>query len=205
MRIRNLKNKEEIINNSNKIVFNGTEYKGKWNTYFNNDNKIHLEIGMGKGKFLNEKARNNLDINFIGLERFDNIVARALLKMDEELKNIVVIKDDALNLLDYFDNDIDKIYLNFSDPWPKDRHEKRRLTSKTFLELYDKVFKSVKDIELRTDNIDFFEYSKESLENYGYEVETNYDFHSNEVKETTEYEDKFVKSGNKIYYLKATK
>ena len=139
MRIRNVKNKEEILDNCSFLLNNPKEYKGKFKELFNNDNPIYLEIGMGKGQFIYQNAKKYKDINFIGIERFDSIMAKAILKM-EKLDNLILIKYDANLIDDLFDHEIDKIYLNFSDPWPKNRHENRRLTSKLFLEKYKYIF-----------------------------------------------------------------
>ena len=138
MRIRNVKNKEEILNNCSFLIENPKEYKGKFKELFANDNPIYLEIGMGKGQFIYENAKKYKDINFIGIERFDSIMAKAILKM-EEVPNLRLIKYDASLIEEVFDHEIDKLYLNFSDPWPKNRHENRRLTSKVFLEKYQNI------------------------------------------------------------------
>ena len=167
MRIRNVKNKEEILDNCPFLLNNPKEYKGKFKELFNNDNPIYVEIGMGKGQFIYQNAKKYKDINFIGIERFDSIMAKAILKM-EKLDNLILIKYDANLIDDLFDQEIDKIYLNFSDPWPKNRHENRRLTSKLFLEKYKNIFKDKERIEVRTDNRDFFLYSVESLGDMGY-------------------------------------
>ena len=176
MRIRNVKNKEEILDNCSFLLNNPKEYKGKFKELFNNDNPIYVEIGMGKGQFIYQNAKKYKDINFIGIERFDSIMAKAILKM-EKLDNLILIKYDANLIDDLFDHEIDKIYLNFSDPWPKNRHENRRLTSKLFLEKYKNIFKDKERIEVRTDNRDFFLYSVESLGDMGYllnDVSFNY-------------------------------
>ena len=129
MRQRNVKNKLEIINNSKYFVNNPSLYKGKWNSFFNNSNPIYIEIGMGKGKFIIENALRNPSINYIGIEKFDSILALALKKVPD-INNLVMIRLDAKDIDLVFDKEVDKIYLNFSDPWPKKRHEKRRLMSK---------------------------------------------------------------------------
>ena len=126
MRQRNVKNKNEIIKNSNYFLDNPSNYKGKWQEVFKNANPIHIEIGMGKGKFIIENALKYPDINFIGIEKYDSILALALKKVPEGIKNLKMIRLDALNIENVFDREIDTIYLNFSDPWPKKRHEKRR-------------------------------------------------------------------------------
>lgn len=143
MRIRNIKNADEIIKDNKYIIENSERYKGHYQELFNNNNEIHLEIGMGKGDFIISKALNNPDINFIGLEKYTSIVARAVKKLENlDLPNLKIINGDALNLNNIFEKEISTIYLNFSDPWPKARHSKRRLTSDTFLNIYDDVFKN---------------------------------------------------------------
>ena len=192
MRMRNPKNMDEMLNSCNYFL---TE------DLFNNDNDICLEIGMGKGKFIIENALKYPDINFIGIEKYDSVIVRAIQKSNElELDNLRLIRLDAIFLDKVFDKEVDLIYLNFSDPWPKDRHEKRRLTSYNFLSIYDKIFKDRARIEMKTDNIDLFNYSLGSLENYGYDIcyVTN-DLHKENVYNVmTEYEKKFSSLGVKI-------
>ena len=204
MRIRNVKNKEEILDNCSFLLNNPKEYKGKFKELFNNDNPIYLEIGMGKGQFIYQNAKKYKDINFIGIERFDSIMAKAILKM-EKLDNLILIKYDANLISDLFDHEIDKIYLNFSDPWPKNRHENRRLTSKLFLEKYKNIFKDKERIEVRTDNRDFFLYSVESLGDMGYLLnDVSFNYQSPDLI-MTEYESKFRGKGANIYHLFAEK
>lgn len=204
MRIRNVKNKEEILDNCSFLLNNPKEYKGKFKELFNNDNLIYLEIGMGKGQFIYQNAKKYKDINFIGIERFDSIMAKAILKM-EKLDNLILIKYDANLIDDLFDHEIDKIYLNFSDPWPKNRHENRRLTSKLFLEKYKNIFKDKERIEVRTDNRDFFLYSVESLGDMGYLLnDVSFNYQSPDLI-MTEYESKFRGKGANIYHFFAEK
>lgn len=204
MRIRNVKNKEEILDNCSFLLSNPKEYKGKFKEVFNNDNPIYLEIGMGKGQFIYQNAKKYKDINFIGIERFDSIMAKAILKM-EKLDNLILIKYDANLINDLFDHEIDKIYLNFSDPWPKNRHENRRLTSKLFLEKYKNIFKDKERIEVRTDNRDFFLYSVESLGDMGYLLnDVSFNYQSPDLI-MTEYESKFRGKGANIYHFFAEK
>ncbi len=208
MRQRNVKNKESIINNSKYFISNPTLYKGKWHTLFNNSNPICIEIGMGKGKFIIENAKKYPSINFIGIEVIDSILALALKKIDTELSNLYMIRLDANNILDVFNAEIDKIYLNFSDPWPKKRHEKRRLTSPLFLEKYDLVFKNDNHIIMKTDNKDLFSYSIKSLNNYGYYIDyLTFDLENEKDPDNimTEYEEKFTKLNNPIYKIEVTK
>ena len=208
MRIRNLKNTQEIINNTTYLINNPKDYKGKWNTLFNNNNEIHLEIGMGKGNFIINMAKKNPNINFIGLELYTNVIARAIKKLDSDnIPNLKLININALELNDIFDKEISTIYLNFSDPWPKKRNQKRRLTSEAFLNIYDKIFKNDKVIIQKTDNTLLFESSIKSLTNFGYKIEEiSLDLHNTEIDNVeTEYETKFSNQGIKILYLKAIK
>ena len=208
MRLRNVKNAKDIVKNSKFVVQNPSEYKGKYNEIFGNNNPIHLEIGMGKGNFILDKARKNPNINFIGLEKYDSIVCRALEKAEvEQPSNLKIMCIDALELSDIFDKEISTIYLNFSDPWPKKRHAKRRLTSHVFLPVYDLIFKDEKMIVQKTDNVGLFESSIVSLSTYGYVIEEiSLDLASTGMENSlTEYEAKFMSLGTKIKYLKATK
>ena len=208
MRQRNVKNKQEIINNSKYFISNPNAYKGKWDSVFNNSNKIQIEIGMGKGQFIINKALKYPDINFIGIEKSDSILALALKKIPDNLNNLKMIRLDAINITDVFDNEIDTIYLNFSDPWPKKRHEKRRLTSLNFLEKYDKVFKSDNHIIMKTDNKDLFSYSIKSFNNYGYLInDITFDLEKlNDIDNIkTEYEEKFTKLNKPIYKIEIIK
>lgn len=208
MRLRRIKGIEELIKDySDVIVFDCQLNKGKWKESFNNNNPIYLEIGMGKGNFIIKSAINNPDINYIGCEVNQSITYLASKKIREKgLKNLLVINCDAKGLLDVFEKgEISKIFLNFSDPWPKSRHEKRRLTSVDFLNIYKELLGSGKEIELKSDNQGFFDYSVESLSNNGFEVlELNRDLHKDNDSSivTTEYEDKFKALNQPIYYVK---
>lgn len=206
MRLRNVKNKEEILNNSKYLIKNPTNYCGKWNTVFKNNNPIYIEIGVGKGKFIKENAKKFPQINFIGIEKFDSVLAKSLNNLEEEYSNLYFIRMDALEIDKVFFNEISKIYLNFSDPWPKKRHHLRRLTSPIFLDKYDVIFKGQKEINMRTDNIELFEYSLEEVSKKGYILEdVSLNLHSKEESLiTTEYEDKFVSKGMPIYSFDAT-
>lgn len=208
MRLRNVKNAKDIVKNSPFVVQNPQQHKGKYKELFGNNNPIHLEIGMGKGNFILDKAKKNPDINFIGLEKYDSIVCRALEKADvQQPSNLKIMCVDALELADIFDKEIDVIYLNFSDPWPKKRHAKRRLTSHVFLPIYDKVFSGIPTIIQKTDNVGLFESSIVSLSTYGYTIEEiSLDLSSTGMENSlTEYEAKFMSLGTKINYLKAIK
>jgi len=208
MRLKNVKGAKEIIEVGKYYINNPSDYKGKWNSIFNNDNELHIEIGMGKGDFIINNAIKYPNINFVGIEKYDSVIVRAIQKSNElELSNLKLIRLDALNLGNIFEKEVDRIYLNFSDPWPKDRHAKRRLTSSVFLNIYDNLFKEDKIIEMKTDNIDLFNYSVESLNENNYNIEylTN-DLHNENIDNIpTEYELKFSNRGIKINKLIARK
>lgn len=209
MRLKNVKGANEIIIKGLYYVEDPYINKGNWNKVFNNDNPIYIEIGIGKGKFIVEKAIKYPNINFIGIEKYDSVLVRAIQKSNElELNNLKLVRMDAKRIEEVFDHEVDRIYLNFSDPWPKDRHYKRRLTSYVFLDKYEHIFKNNKYIIMKTDNIDLFNFSLESLTNHGYNIEfmTN-DLHSlNDADNImTEYEEKFSNKGIKINKLIARK
>lgn len=200
MRMRNPKYKDEVINNCDFLITDEIE--------FEKDLPLHIEIGMGKGNFILNKALENPNINFIGIEKYSSVASVAIKKMMEyNLPNLKVIISDIMNLEELLQNKVDVIYLNFSDPWPKARHEKRRLTSVNFLKLYDKFFKDKCVIIQKTDNDDLFNFSVEEIKNYGYTIEEiSYDLHSTDIPNIkTEYEEKFSNQGIKIKYLKAVK
>lgn len=201
MRMRNPKDKDEVIKNCDFLITDTINFK-------DNDKPLHIEIGMGKGNFILNKALSNPDINFIGIEKYSSVASIAIKKLKEyDLDNLKIIINDVSNLEDLLLNKVDVIYLNFSDPWPKDRHAKRRLTHENFLKLYDNFFKNDCTIYQKTDNDDLFSYSLDSLKNYGYKIEElSYDLHSEKLDNIkTEYEEKFSNQGIKIKYLKASK
>lgn len=208
MRLRNVKNATVIIDNSPYIVSNPKEYKGKWNQLFDNQNPIHVELGMGKGRFIKQKALNNPNINYIGIEKYSSVMARAVqLLGDESISNLKLICIDALNIDELFDHEIDVIYLNFLDPWPKDRHARRRLTSETFLNLYDNLFKDRRYIVLKTDNLKLYNYSMEQFINHQYKIKTS-SFKISDMPDgnvMTEYEERFLNEGNTIFKIEAIK
>ncbi len=209
MRLRNVKNAEDIINKSIYFVSNPKEYKNKWNKVFDNNNPINIEIGMGKGDFIINMAINNPNINYIGIEKYTSVIARAIQKLEDlNINNLKLINIDAINIDNIFSKEINSIYINFSDPWPKARHENRRLTSSIFLEKYDKIFKNKKVIYQKTDNEDLFIYSQDSLIKKGYILKNvSLDLHNSNIENSvmTEYEKKFLKENKKIYYLEAYK
>lgn len=208
MRLKNVKGANDIIIKGLYYIDNPSIYKGKWNKLFNNNNPLYIELGMGKGDFIINNALKYPNINFIGIEKYDSVIVRAIQKSNElELNNLKLLRLDVININDVFDKEIDKIYLNFSDPWPKERHAKRRLTSNIFLDKYSKIFKNDYIIEMKTDNIDLFDYSLESLSNYGYDILylTN-DLHNENIDNIeTEYEHKFSSNGVKINKFVAKK
>lgn len=207
MRLRNVKGKKEILDNAIVIIKNPEEYKGSWNKLFLNDNEINIEIGTGKCKFIKELALKNPNINYIGIEKSDSILSLAVKNKDFP-SNLKLVCYDASKIDELFSFEISKIYLNFSDPWPKKRHSKRRLTSKNFLEKYDSIFKNDKKIEFKTDNMGLFEYSLISFVDYGYKIkDLSLDLHKLENNDNilTEYEEKFSKKGFRIYKVSVYK
>jgi len=211
MRLRNIPGADEAVLNSPFCIQLAPEMKGHIKEQFPNPNApIHMEIGMGKGQFIMELAKRNPDINYIGMERYSSVLLRALQKMDkleEPLPNLRFICEDAKLLPDYFAlGDIEKIYLNFSDPWPKDRHAKRRLTSRQFLACYDKILAPSGTIEFKTDNVDLFRFSLEEIEETNWILKAStFDLHHDPVlvegNIMTEYEEKFSSMGNPICKL----
>lgn len=208
MRLRNVKGSRETIAANKYVIQNEEEMKGKWHDLFGNDNPIHIEIGMGKGQFIMALAEQNPNINYIGIEKYSSVLVRAIEKREQkpELNNLYFIRMDAEYIENVFDTyEIDRIYLNFSDPWPKDRHAKRRLTSTHFLGFYDKILVPSGRIIFKTDNVDLFNFSLEQIPEAGWIIE-NYtrDLHHSEYNEgniMTEYEAKFSALGTPINRL----
>lgn len=204
MRLRNVRGASEIIENSLYVIKTPEEYKGNFKSLFNNDNPLHIEIGMGKGDFIIGMAKKYPDINFIGIEKFDSVIVRAIEKIEEDIPNLKLIRMDATSIEDIFYKEVDTIYLNFSDPWPKNRHEHRRLTSTVFLKRYDSLFKGNKKIIMKTDNRKLFEFSIISLTDYNYKIEEiSLDLYNDDIKDNvaTEYEKKFHEKGFPIYKI----
>ena len=204
MRLRNVKGSREAIAANDYVINEPEKNKGSWKQAFGNDNPIMIEIGMGKGKFLMELAKNNPDVNYVGIEKYSSVLVRALEKLEEDPRdNMLLIRMEAENINDVFDTDeVDRIYLNFSDPWPKDRHAKRRLTSREFLARYDQFLKKDGYIQFKTDNNDLFDFSLEEAKEAGWNLtELTRDLHNSEYVEgnvMTEYEEKFSSMGNPI-------
>ena len=206
MRLRNVTGSREMIAANEYVIHEPETYKGRWKELFGNNHPIRLEIGMGKGRFLMTLAKENPDINYLGIEKYSTVLLRALQKMEiEPLPNIRFIRMDAENICDVFSREeIDRIYLNFSDPWPKDRHAKRRLPSRQFLERYDSILKSDGVLEFKTDNRDLFTFAEEEVKESKWQIrEITYDLHNNasmmEGNVMTEYEEKFSSIGNPIH------
>lgn len=208
MRLRNITGSREAIAESAYVVQEELQMQcpGTWKDIFGNRNPIHIEIGMGKGKFIHTMAMGHPDINYVGIEKYSSVLLRAIQKMErEELSNLKFLRMDAENIDRVFGlEEVDRIYLNFSDPWPKDRHAKRRLPSREFLARYDKILKKGGHLEFKTDNKELFEFALEELEPAGWKAQViTYDLHNDIVlmKENvmTEYEEKFSALGNPIY------
>lgn len=205
MRLKNVPGARDVIAESSLVVHEPEKQKGNWQQVFGNDHPVHIEIGMGKGRFICEMAKTHPDINYIGIEKYSSVLLRAIQKMEEEpLPNLLFIRMDAENIDEVFGLDeVDRIYLNFSDPWPKDRHAKRRLPSKEFLARYDRFLKKDGVLEFKTDNKGLFDFAVEELPQAGWKlVKITYDLHHDEEmmqgNVMTEYEEKFSSMGNPI-------
>ncbi|MFV0341883.1 MAG: tRNA (guanosine(46)-N7)-methyltransferase TrmB [Anaerocolumna sp.] len=209
MRLRNIKGSREEIAVNEFVAHEPENLKGNWKSFFGNDNPIHIEVGMGKGRFICQLAQENPNINYIGIEKYSSVLIRAIEKRKElDIKNLVFIRFDADYINDIFDKDeIDRIYLNFSDPWPKDRHAKRRLTSKEFFGRYDQFLVKDGEVIFKTDNSDLFAFSLEQVVEAGWILKNHtFDLHHSEYMEgnvMTEYEEKFSSMGNPIHRLVA--
>lgn len=205
MRLRNVPGSRDVIAESRFTVKNETEYRGKWNTLFGNDNPIHIEVGMGKGQFIMALATANPDINYVGIEKYSSVLIRAIEKQEtEDLPNLLFIRMEAEHIAEVFaEGEVKRIYLNFSDPWPKDRHAKRRLTSLQFLERYEKILDREGHVIFKTDNRELFDFSLEQVEaaaNWKL-LNHTFDLHHSEFVQgnvMTEYEERFVEKGNAI-------
>ena len=209
MRLRNVRGANEIIEKSKYVINNYFDYKGNFSSLFGNGNPIHIEVGMGKGDFIIGMALSNPNINFIGIEKFDSVLVRAVQKLEDmDIPNLRLIRMDALNIDSVFSKEVSCLYLNFSDPWPKERHSKRRLTSDVFLAKYDLIFKDMCLVVIKTDNRKLFEYSIMSFNNYGYTIDDiSLDLYHDDLTGNvqTEYEKKFVSNGDLIYKVSVHK
>lgn len=209
MRLRNVRGSKDTIANNEYVVHEPKELKGLWNEYFGNNHPIHIEIGMGKGQFIIQQATINPDINYIGIEKYSSVLIRAIEKRSEaQLSNLCFIRFDAEEIIEIFnENEVSRIYLNFSDPWPKERHAKRRLTSKEFFSKYNKVLSRDGEVIFKSDNRPLFEFSLEEVENAGWILRNStFDLHHSEYNDgnvMTEYEEKFSSMGNPIHRLVA--
>ncbi|MBR1758441.1 MAG: tRNA (guanosine(46)-N7)-methyltransferase TrmB [Lachnospiraceae bacterium] len=207
MRLRNVKGSRERIEGDDYVFTEPNEMKGRWHEVFENDHPLQIEVGMGKGKFIHELAALHPEINFLGIEKYSSVLVRALDKRPElATDNLYFIRMDAEEICDVFaEGEVDRIYLNFSDPWPKDRHAKRRLTSREFLARYDKFLKKGGVIEFKTDNRDLFDFSLEEAKEAGWTLDlVTYDLHHSTFAEgniMTEYEERFSSKGNPICKL----
>lgn len=205
MRLRNVPGARDTIVESPFTIKDETTKKGKWKEVFGNDNPVFIEVGMGKGQFITTLAIQNPDINYVGIEKYSSVLVRAIEKQEEfQLPNLYFIRMEAENIGDVFgEEEVSGIYLNFSDPWPKDRHAKRRLTSLQFLERYEKILKKEGHVVFKTDNRDLFDFSLEQVELAPNWILLNhtFDLHHSEYVEgnvMTEYETRFVEKGNAI-------
>ena len=213
MRLRNIPGAKDVIADSRFVIHDVQEKKGKWAEVFKNDRPIHIEVGMGKGRFIMDMAALNPDVNFVGIEMYDSVLIRALQKMEEKEaegtapSNLFFMRMDARELPFVFEKgEAARIYLNFSDPWPKERHAKRRLTSAQFLERYDRILAKEGVVEFKTDNRDLFEFSLEEIPKAGWKLlahtfDLHHDSSMNEGNVMTEYEEKFSSQGNPIHKL----
>ncbi|MFW7948804.1 tRNA (guanosine(46)-N7)-methyltransferase TrmB [Vagococcus fluvialis] len=209
MRLRNKPGaKETILQHPNYILTDGSDWKGKWRERFLKAQPLHIEVGSGKGQFIVEMAKAHPEINYIGIEMQTNAIISILEKqLEEQLPNLQLLLVDGADLTDYFsDGEVDQVYLNFSDPWPKTRHEKRRLTYKTFLRTYETIAKPKAELHFKTDNQKLFEYSLASVTWYGMTLKKVWlDLHASDFEGNimTEYEEKFSSKGQPIYRLEA--
>lgn len=206
MRLRNITGSEEMITASQYVIDQPREYRGRWKTCITRGKELHLEIGMGKGRFLMEMASIHPEVYYLGIEKYSSVLLRAVQKMEQQpLENLRFLLFDAKGITEIFgEGEVDKIYLNFSDPWPKDRHTKRRLPSRQFLQLFDRILKEDGRLEFKTDNRALFDFAMEELTPAGWCLEAaTYDLHQDEEmgKENvmTEYEEKFSALGNPIF------
>ncbi len=209
MRLRNRTGSRDIIAESDFVIHDETKQKGRWKEVFENDLPIRLEIGMGKGRFIMDMAETYPEANYLGIEKYSSVLLRAIQKMEERVErnenlNVRFIRMDAEYICDVFEErEVDRIYLNFSDPWPKDRHAKRRLESRQFLERYDRILKKDGLIEFKTDNRALFDFAVEEVEASAFKIRAlTYDLHADKEmmqgNVMTEYEEKFSSIGNPI-------
>lgn len=213
MRLRNIPRADQVLSKHPKVIKDELSKRGKWKEVFGNENPLYVEIGMGKGQFLTTLAEKNPDKNYIGIERYSSVLLRAVERLDAMkesndliLENIRFICMDAANVPEVFGKEVAGIYLNFSDPWPKKRHARRRLTSKEFLKRYEKILVDGGKVEFKTDNQELFQFSLEQVDAAGWELKgSTWDLHHNDKmcqgNVMTEYEEKFSAKGNPICKL----
>lgn len=206
MRLRNVTGSKEAIAKSDYVIHNPQECRGNWHKVFKSNNPIHIEIGMGKGRFIMDLARQNPNINYVGIEKFSSVLIRGVQKQEaDSLPNLYFIRMDAEEIVTVFAaGEVERIYLNFSDPWPKDRHAKRRLPSREFLRRYGEILIPDGIVEFKTDNHDLFQFALEELEPAGWKiVQMTEDLHNDaqmmQGNVMTEYEERFSSKGNPIY------
>ena len=213
MRLRHITGSEEYVAKSSFVVHEPEQKRGQWKDFFGNDHPIHVEIGMGKGQFIEQMALQHPEVNYIGIERYDMVLLKALKKREARmaegaaLQNLTFLSIDARLLADVFEaGEVARIYLNFSDPWPKDRQANRRLTSPVFMKIYQQFLKVKGDLEFKTDNEGLFNYSLTSIPEAGWQLtavtrDLHHDASMNEDNIMTEYEEKFSAKGNPIFKL----
>ena len=204
MRVRNIAGVGELLRQAEYFLQRPKQYRGEWSKLFNNTNPIHIEIGMGKGQFITTLAEKYPNINFIGIEKSEELVYKALQRIkDKQLKNIYLIYENAENLNEVFEKgELERVYLNFSDPWVKARHAKRRLTHKRFLNIYSYIIKDGGELRFRTDSLMLFEFGLEEIRSTNMTlVDIGYDIHKSPIEGhiMTEYEEKFTQMGKPIY------
>lgn len=211
MRMRNIKNQAEMVQNNKLTVEDPTELKGKWyQDYFKKEQPLHVEFGMGKGGFLSQLAEANPAINYVGFEKFTNILVRTISRFEEDTQNVALVRYDVENIQDVFDQgEVSRVYLNFSDPWPKDRHAKRRLTHRNFLDRYAHILGDEGEVHFKTDNESLFDFSLEEFEAAGWTLQkVTRDLHNSPYTEgniMTEYEERYHELGQPIFRLEARK
>ena len=208
MRVSNKAWAPEELETNKHMIHDPESCKGRWHEVFGNNNPIHVEIGCGKGRFVSQMALAHPDINYVGIERQTTVIAIAARRIEEEQKNIFLTQVDVENLESYFEvGEIDRLYINFCDPWPKKKQAKRRLTHKNFLEMYKRIFGEKAEIFFKTDNRNLFEFSLEEFCNNGWKLgNISLDLHNSDCEGNimTEYEEKFSSKGMPIYRLEAT-
>lgn len=209
MRYNVVKDADKIVGRSSYLINNPSNFKNKWNSVFNNNNPICIELGMGRGNFIINMAKSNPKINYIGIELCTSQMVMAVNKLStQNIPNLRLINCDAKEIINIFGKEVDTIYLTFSEPWPKKQDEKRRFTHEVYLRLYDRIFKKDKHIILKTDNKGLFAFSLESLSQYWYTFDVvSLDLHRDERKIPnimTDFEKKYYEERRPIYYLDAS-